>query len=450
MRIGTSLEDFFRFNAERGEYGEGAVEDLVAERMDLARKREAHAFERTGADGTVLKIVGQPLPDGGFITTYADITERRRAQQELESSTELLNRLLDHSPAIIAVRDIEGRFQVVNRAYEDMFGVSNEELRGKTVADLMPEEFAADLVDYDRQVIESGEPMIHEHPAVLKHGGDTLLSVRFPIKDRDGTVVGVGSIATDITKFKQAELELIRAKEFAEHANRAKSEFLANMSHELRTPLNSIIGFASVLTSEVFGKPENPIFIEYSRDIQKSGEHLLQLISDLLDLSRIEIGETIAEKTPLDLRKEIEAAIRMVWDRTVAAKVRVSLVADENLPPLHADPRHFKQVLLNLLGNAIKFTPAGGMVIINVGTDDPERIEITVADTGIGIMAKDIPKIFEPFGQVADSLTRNHEGAGLGLPIVKSLVELHGGTIRIESEPNGGTQVITSWPNSAD
>ncbi len=205
LQAGRPLEDFFRFNAERGEYGAGDIDALVRERMDLARKREPHAFERTRPDGMVLEIVGNPLPDGGFITTYTDITKQKAADRQLREQADLLSNLLDHSPAIIAVRDVEGRYQLINKAYEQTFGITNAEIRGKRPSEIVTGGFADDLLIYDQQVIETGEPMVHQHDATLPSGGETLLSVRFPIRDDAGKVIAVGSFGTDITELKAAE-----------------------------------------------------------------------------------------------------------------------------------------------------------------------------------------------------------------------------------------------------
>ena len=205
VRIGTPLEAFFRYNAERGEYGPGDIDGLVGERMELAKKREPHVFERTRPDGMTLEIVGNPLPDGGFVTTYTDITEKKAAERKLRQQAELLSKLLDHSPSIIAVRDVEGRYQLINKAYEEAFGISDAEVKGKTPSEIIPGGFSEDLSVYDRQVIETGRPMVHQHAATLPRGGDMLLSVRFPIRNEAGAVVAVGSFGTDITALKAAE-----------------------------------------------------------------------------------------------------------------------------------------------------------------------------------------------------------------------------------------------------
>lgn len=447
FQLGDPFEKFIRFNAERGEYGRGDIDELVRDRVALARKFEPHHFHRVRPNGSVIEIRGKPVEGQGFVTTYTDITEQVRAEKALQESEKLVRNLLDHSPAIIAIRDTEGRFKLINRAYERMFGLKNEEVVGKSLRDVMPEAFSADLSDYDRTVIETGKPMIHEHRADLTYGGDTLMSVRFPIMDEKGAVAAVGSIATDVTDARMAEQNLHMALMKAEQASRAKSDFLANASHELRTPLNSIIGFSDVLKMETFGplgSDENKEYVEF---INRSGKHLLQVIGGILDLSKIEAGEEILTEEEIDLVELVVEARNLV--RAQSAEKGLSLHEDvaADLPPLCADRLKIYQILLNLLSNAIKFTPEGGTVTTRAFTDAEGRMTISVQDTGIGIAAGDLEIIMEPFGQVGEAYTRSMGGTGLGLALVKSMAELHGATIAVESELGKGTTVTTRFPS---
>ncbi|MEQ8356934.1 MAG: sensor histidine kinase [Kiloniellaceae bacterium] len=232
----------------------------------------------------------------------------------------------------------------------------------------------------------------------------------------------------------------------AQMADRAKSEFLANMSHELRTPLNAIIGFSEILKGEVLGPLGGAKYKQYAEDIHGSGRHLLEIINDILDLSRIEAGQMELKETAVAPAAVIAACDTLVRQRAEAAQLDLIIVQDPALPSLWADERALKQVLLNLLSNAIKFTAAGGQVRLRTEMAPDGGFRVTVADTGIGIAAADIPRVLMPFGRVDGSLARSYEGTGLGLPLAKSLMELHGGHLEVASRPGSGTTITISLP----
>jgi two-component system cell cycle sensor histidine kinase PleC len=236
------------------------------------------------------------------------------------------------------------------------------------------------------------------------------------------------------------------AKTRAEAASRAKSEFLANMSHELRTPLNAILGFSEVMKSEVFGPLGKPIYLEYSGHIHSSGEHLLGLINDILDLSRIEAGSIQLNLTPIDLELLGHDALSMVKHRADAAGSHLRLRTAPDLPECMADQRALRQVLLNLLSNAVKFTPKDGTITLFARPSDCGGVEFGVSDTGAGISPRDLKKVFEPFGQGQHDIAVCEKGTGLGLPIVKGLIEAHGGTVSLQSTLGEGTTVTVSFP----
>jgi signal transduction histidine kinase len=232
----------------------------------------------------------------------------------------------------------------------------------------------------------------------------------------------------------------------AELASRAKSEFLANMSHELRTPLNAILGFSEVIGGEMFGPVGHPQYRDYARDIYGSGRLLLGIIDDLLDLSRLEYGKLDIRPEDVEAAEIIEACTRLVDGK--AREARVRLVATLPTAPVHfeADALRLKQILLNLLTNAVKYTPQGGRVTIGVSAQQNGEILFDVADTGIGMTAHEIEIALQPFGQVENAMTRHQQGTGLGLPLAKGLVELHGGRLTIESTPKLGTRVAVRLP----
>jgi len=246
-------------------------------------------------------------------------------------------------------------------------------------------------------------------------------------------------------QLNKAKEEAEVAKHSAETANMAKSEFLANMSHELRTPLNAIIGFSEMIKGAFFGPLESK-YQDYAKDINSSGEHLLGIISDILDLSKVEAGELDIDEEEVDVIEMITACETMVIGRADEMGVSLAFDVAADLPPLYADPLRVKQILLNLLGNAIKFTPEGGRIKVTGGTIADGGLAIAVMDTGIGIDEEDISRVLEKFGQVRGGHTHAHEGAGLGLALAKTLMDLHDGALHIESEVGKGTTVTVTFP----
>jgi len=266
------------------------------------------------------------------------------------------------------------------------------------------------------------------------------------LHDDDGHAYRMAGSARDITERKIAEQEIRDAKDLAEAANITKGRFLATMSHELRTPLNAIIGFSEMMKSEMFGSLGNPHYTEYARDIHESGSHLLNLINDILDVSKLEAGKIEIIESDCDVGEVIATAGLFVRELALEGDVEVKLDCGSALPPLRADERRLKQILINLLSNAVKFTPPGGKITVSVQADPARGFVVEVRDTGIGIAPEDIPKALEPFAQIDSTLSRRYEGTGLGLPLTRSLIELHGGTIHIESELGEGTLITVTFP----
>lgn len=245
---------------------------------------------------------------------------------------------------------------------------------------------------------------------------------------------------------RRVEAQLIESKEAAEASSHAKSNFLANMSHELRTPLNAIIGFAELLETETFGPLGSPRYREYAEVIRGSGRHLLGLINDVLDLSRLDAGRTDLVEENLNVDHLAETVLTMMEQQAAANGVTLARDVARGLPLLRADAKRVRQVLLNLLSNAVKFTPSGGSVSLRASLNILGELSLVVADTGIGMAPQDVPKALERFGQVDSKLTRKFEGAGLGLPLAKQLMELHGGTLTLTSSQNAGTVVTVTFP----
>ena len=274
-----------------------------------------------------------------------------------------------------------------------------------------------------------------------------LLSAVPVFSSATGALTGFRGTASDITELKRRELGLRAAKEMAEMASRAKTEFLANMSHELRTPLNAIIGFTEIMKMELLGPMGNQQYFGYASDIHDSARHLLGLINDILDVSKIEAGKATLIEEEVILDRVFDSVIRLIRERAQRAEVKLVINIAPNLPMLLGDERKLKQVLINLLSNAVKFTPPGGRAELSAriapGSGD---LLIEVADTGIGIAPQDIDRVMEPFGQVDSRMSRRFSGTGLGLPLARALAELHGGELDLQSEPGKGTTVTIRLP----
>ena len=234
----------------------------------------------------------------------------------------------------------------------------------------------------------------------------------------------------------------------AQAANRAKSEFLANMSHELRTPLNAIMGFSQIIAEQTLGPIGTGKYLEYSRDINGSAQHLLEIINDILDLARIEAGKTELIEDPLDPQMLIPACIRVVSERAKLASVAVEFDAENANFLFRGDERKMKQIVLNLLSNAVKFTPSGGRIDVRWRIVENRCCELAISDNGIGIAPGDLARVLQPFAQAESGLNRRYEGTGLGLPLTRGLVELHQGSFRLESELGQGTRAIVEFPLS--
>jgi len=240
---------------------------------------------------------------------------------------------------------------------------------------------------------------------------------------------------------------LIAAKEAAEAASRSKSEFLANMSHELRTPLNAIIGFSGMMSDRMFG-PLGDKYVEYANIIGTSGRHLLAIITDILDLAKADADKLLLAEEEIDIAEVVELGAQIVHDMAQRAQIDFACQTEEPLPSVIGDAAKLTQILVNLLSNAIKFTPPGGKVRLKVEHREYRGMIFRIEDTGVGMSAEQIPVALEPFGQIGNSLTRQHDGVGLGLPLTKRLVELHGGKIELNSEPGKGTVASVHLPEA--
>ena len=448
--LGRTFDALLRARVDAGAIADALAEDeaWVARRIAYHRN-PVGSFEMRHRNGQRVQITEQRTRDGFTISIFSDVTAFKEREEAVRKSEEQFRVAFDAAPIGMAIIDLDGRYQRVNPALCQLFGYTETELKGRRFLDITHPSYRKagearneqlrageiDSVETEKRYIGKDGRIVH---ALTRVGA---------VRDASGRPVHMLTQIIDITSRKEEEDELVAAKEQAELANRTKSEFLANMSHELRTPLNAIIGFSEIVAGELFGPIGAPRYVEYAHDIHTSGIHLLSIISDILDLSKIEAGRRELTESAIDLYDAAESSLRLVRGRAENSGVRlVNGIVRGAAPRLLADERAVKQILLNLLSNAVKFTPEGGRVAVGAELRSDGSLAVSVDDTGIGIAPENIPRALAPFSQVDSSLTRRYEGTGLGLPLVKSLIELHGGTLQLESEEGKGTVATIVFP----
>lgn len=394
-------------------------------------------------DGRGIDILAQasriaPAPGRWWkVTAVTDITHQKLEERRFRTL------LVDAVPVMLWYMDRDRVFHSANDAYCRFHGRPREEVIGRRFEDVVPEIYWPRVLPMLDRAFAGEDVRYVVDGVALPDGKRGAMDIAYTAHHgADGGIIGLFGTIRDVTRMKETEAALARARDEAERANRAKSDFLARMSHELRTPLNAILGFAEVIGGEIMGPVGTACYRDYARDIHASGEHLLELINDILDLSKIEAGK-------LDLSREwvrpyplLEACIPFVASRAAKAGTALRFQASELLRPVFADRRALKQVVINLLGNAVKFTPAGGTVTLSA-VEDENALLITIADTGCGMDEEEVAVALAPFGQVGG---HGPEGTGLGLPITKALVELHGGTLGVASRKGEGTAITVSLP----
>ena len=371
----------------------------------------------------------------------------RRSEARLKRRSSLLQSTLEHIGEGLSVFDSRGRLIAWNSRFCELLDLPADLTIGAPLRDiLMLQAVRGDFGDGEpeAEVAKRLELFYRNVPTVkerLTPGGRTLQIFRRAMPN--GAVV---SVYSDITDLKASERKLIQARSQAEMANRSKSDFLANMSHELRTPLNAIIGFSEIISNELFGPIVNEKYLEYIIDIHNSSLHLLSIINDVLDMSKIEAGKLELSKEALNIQSVISDVVRMMHERAQSRGIElITQLLDEEVD-VWADERAMKQIFLNLLSNAIKFSKAGGKVYVRVGADQPNLAVVEFEDYGIGMNEEEQERALQPFGQAKPATTRNYGGTGLGLPITKGLVEAHGGKLAIKSRAGSGTIVRVVLP----
>ncbi|MBT4966929.1 MAG: PAS domain S-box protein [Alphaproteobacteria bacterium] len=438
--MSPEFEEMFRNILKTGEINVTEVDTPAPAEPEVMRHWLSSNFPIVGKNGS---------PEGLGAVVF-EITDQKRAEANARESEANLSKMMAVAPDAIVAMDQDQRIRVFNQGAEKVFGYSSSEVMGEPLDILLPERYRGHHSRHIENFLAATDDsrLMSERSEIfgLKKDGTEFPAEASISKLEIGDETILTVMLHDVSERRQAEIELVAAKERAEYADRAKSEFLANMSHELRTPLNAIIGFSEMMTSHTFGPIGDPHYEEYSNDIFASGEHLLSLINDILDISKIEAGRTELNESELDVAKLIQDCLTLVQARTQEAKQSVRNNPGNAPPMLKDDERLVKQMLINLLSNANKFTKSGGEIAIECKLAENGRYEISVIDTGIGIAPPDIQKAMSTFGQVESSLDRRFEGSGLGLPLVKSLSELHGGGLKIESEFGVGTKATIWFP----
>ena len=350
------------------------------------------------------------------------------------------------SDGIMLIRARDGVIVKANARATRLLLYQEEELVGLSIADIHPHDYeiAADFID---RVIKVGEGITDQVSCRTKIGGLIPAEVSASAFNFGKTGYILVNIR-DITERVASRNALQRSLEEMERANRYKNEFMANMSHELRTPLNAIIGFSDMIAAERLGPQATVTYREYAHDIQKSGQHLLDLVNDILDLSAIESGNDDLVEIRVNAASVVESSIRLLREQADSKGVELNAECPADLPLLFADLRKMRQILINLVSNAIKFTEAGGKVSVQCFLEAEGGMVFRVSDTGIGMAPEDIPTALTTFQQIDGELNRKYEGSGLGLPLTKLLVEQHHGSLKIASKPGEGTTVTAIFPQS--
>lgn len=381
------------------------------------------------------------------VIAQIDVADQSILQRERDDAISLLTSIFDVSEIGIIVTDQAGRIVRVNDAFVRVYGWARDELVGTDAVELAtPDERARARENHDI-FIQTGQRSSGEMKLIRKNS--SIANVLFTTATLELSQKRRFQVTTlmDITQRKQMEESLRLAKDQADAANRAKSTFLANMSHELRTPLNAIIGFSEMMINQTFGALGNPKYAEYMGDVHSSACHLLEIINEVLDMSKIEAGRIELDEHEVDMADMVQAVARMMASRAFGSDLHIKTDIAEGLPNLYADQRLLRQIMINIVANAVKFSRPGGEILIKAHTVEDGRMQIVISDQGIGIPKDKIRQAMEPFGQVSDyAENAKHHGTGLGLPLAKAMVDLHGGSLRLESDMGQGTQVFIAFP----
>lgn len=439
--------DFFA-NPEEREVAVASLADTGTASVEFQLKR---------TDGSLLWVFFTARKityegDLAIIGSLTDITPRRQAEEELRKSEEKFRLLADHANDLINICSLEGKYIYVSPSIERLLGYRADEVINREISEFVhPDDLDQIFASNIKHIADNSAYVTYMYRIRHKSGHWEWMEASASIMrdERSGKPLQISAVSRLITERVLHEQELTQARERAEKADRAKSDFLAHMSHEIRTPLNAVIGFAEVMRDQMFGPLGSPRYLEYTTDIYNSGTHLLALINDVLDISKVEAGNFELQEDRVELDTIIQTTLRLIKDRSDAKRILLTSRLHD-APDLWCDRRVMVQVMLNLVGNAVKFTPDSGRITIESQLNSEGCLEITVTDTGVGIAAQDIPAVMLPFGQVRtrSDTAMAEPGTGLGLPLAKSFIEKHGGYFTLTSEPGIGTRATITLPAS--
>lgn len=432
-----------------------AADQIEQSFLSCLKVRRAVTFSALPHTASGLKMqpfVFNPVMDAEGRVRYIDVTARpdthdsAQLQRERDDAIMLLTSLFDASGLGILVTDHHGRIVRVNDTFLSDYDWTREDLLGEDFALLIPEDDQSISRKLYTAFMERGRHGSREVRILKKDGSVADVLVTTALMELTQKRRFMVSTIRDVTERKNMMRKLRRAKQDADSANRAKSSFLANMSHELRNPLNAIIGFSEMIKNQTFGPVGNPKYEEYVGDIHFSARHLLDIINDVLDMSKIEAGKVHLMETEVDVDDVMRSVGRIMQGRAQAAQVALTTDIPAGLPHMKADQRLLRQILINLVSNAVKFSPPGADVHIRARISNDNGLVIEVADRGTGIPEDKLRYVMEPFGQVGDPRSFKGQGTGLGLPLAKAMVELHDGQIALDSREGQGTTVTMSFP----
>ncbi|NCT40628.1 MAG: PAS domain S-box protein [Alphaproteobacteria bacterium] len=392
------------------------------------------------------------MNDNGDVTHldvigHLDVADQSILQRERDDAISLLTSIFEVSEIGIVVSDHNRRIVRVNDSFVRTYGWTRDELINSDVVDFItPDEREMAYRNHDEFITNgvrsSGEVKLIRKDGSIANALYTTATIELSQKRRFQVTT-----VMDITLRKQMEVSLRHAKEQADTANRAKSAFLANMSHELRTPMNAIIGFSEMILKETFGPIGNDKYIEYIGDVHTSAGHLLEIINEVLDMSKIEAGRIELDESEVCMSELIKSVFRMMESRIFGKDLVLHQDLEPDLPYIFADQRLMRQVLINLITNSIKFSNPGGNIYINAKMVENNIMQVTIRDEGIGIPKDKLKQAMEPFGQVTDKAENSgQQGTGLGLPLAKAMIQLHQGSIMLDSDTGQGTTVIFRIP----